>query len=636
MSLLWVLYFLATCTSLATGVDTTQSNVPIDSKLSPTVSPLPTIPFSVTEGPTSDSSSAITEEPIVDLSSLPSITATPSPLTNPKPSLIQNLTITKTPVTTAPSGFNVPSSIPDVLLNDTQSVSPSEELSSTESPSTEIPATNAPVTGAPSSIAPITKAPSSTPPETDVPTTASPTTMVPITMSPVTKAPITKAPITKAPVTDAPSTKPPTTRAPVTESPTKRTARPVTKVPTLAFIKLADRFQIRLYSVSARMSKENSDFFGATTQKFLADLFESMEQPIYNITIQVVGQALVIERRGVRTLQHLFPLDVDMTVEGQFDPSKHDSKKADDINLGKLCNTFFDAQGDELIDKFKDASRNEDSIYFSKVETVTSTDQQELLQQTMAPRESAISNNGLAIGGIVAIAVCGTLAILLIFILICQRLRKTSRRTEQIVEAHRTSAPITVETSSKISDGYQSSAALPVSTKSGAGGGYSSSNYEDGSDLQSNLDGDTIGGADTMSYAYSLDHGIEGSTIGGIGPGSEYSHIGRSGSISTIPIEIPMVPSMTSIADYSLHQTRLTRDCFAPPGRLGIVIDTTVEGPVVHKVNAGSPLEGIVWPGDIIVAIDETQTKSLSANEITALMAKNMNKRRKLTILSDA
>jgi C-terminal processing protease CtpA/Prc len=63
------------------------------------------------------------------------------------------------------------------------------------------------------------------------------------------------------------------------------------------------------------------------------------------------------------------------------------------------------------------------------------------------------------------------------------------------------------------------------------------------------------------------------------------------------------------------------------------VIDTTLDGPVVHKVNPGSSLEGKLKPGDIIVAIDDVDTRAMSAASITALMVKTANQRRKLSII---
>ena len=66
---------------------------------------------------------------------------------------------------------------------------------------------------------------------------------------------------------------------------------------------------------------------------------------------------------------------------------------------------------------------------------------------------------------------------------------------------------------------------------------------------------------------------------------------------------------------------------------MGIVIDTTIDGPVVHKVNPGSALEGQIKSGDIIVAIDGVDTRAMTAASITALMVKTANQRRKLTIV---
>jgi C-terminal processing protease CtpA/Prc len=70
-------------------------------------------------------------------------------------------------------------------------------------------------------------------------------------------------------------------------------------------------------------------------------------------------------------------------------------------------------------------------------------------------------------------------------------------------------------------------------------------------------------------------------------------------------------------------------------GKLGIVIDTTLEGPIVHKISADSPLDGIVFPGDIIVAINDVDTRAMSASAITALMARTSTARRVLTVLSE-
>lgn len=92
---------------------------------------------------------------------------------------------------------------------------------------------------------------------------------------------------------------------------------------------------------------------------------------------------------------------------------------------------------------------------------------------------------------------------------------------------------------------------------------------------------------------------------------------------------------MSSHAMSSLKQNMVSRTVIAPPGKLGIVIDTTLEGPIVHKVNGQSPLEGSLFPGDIIVAIDDVDTRAMSASAITALMVRTANLRRTLTVLTE-
>lgn len=130
-------------------------------------------------------------------------------------------------------------------------------------------------------------------------------------------------------------------------------------------------------------------------------------------------------------------------------------------------------------------------------------------------------------------------------------------------------------------------------------------------------------GADNVSYAYSLDPGNVDTQAGGT---SAPSGPGTGTGDSTVDDQT---------TDFSARPNLISRTVIAPPGKLGIVIDTTLEGPVVHKVNPGSPLEGHVYPGDIIVAIDDVDTRAMSATAITSLMVKTANQERRLTVLSE-
>lgn len=74
-----------------------------------------------------------------------------------------------------------------------------------------------------------------------------------------------------------------------------------------------------------------------------------------------------------------------------------------------------------------------------------------------------------------------------------------------------------------------------------------------------------------------------------------------------------------------------------PPytGKLGITIDTTPNGPAVHKIKDESQMNGVLRIGDIILKIDDVETTSMSASAISALMVKTEDKERTLTVLGD-
>ena len=72
---------------------------------------------------------------------------------------------------------------------------------------------------------------------------------------------------------------------------------------------------------------------------------------------------------------------------------------------------------------------------------------------------------------------------------------------------------------------------------------------------------------------------------------------------------------------------------FAPPGKIGVAIDVIQGHPIVHKIKRGSPVEGLLQPNDMVLAIDDVGTTCMSAADVTHLMVKRMNYQRKITIL---
>ena len=76
-------------------------------------------------------------------------------------------------------------------------------------------------------------------------------------------------------------------------------------------------------------------------------------------------------------------------------------------------------------------------------------------------------------------------------------------------------------------------------------------------------------------------------------------------------------------------------DVFAPAGPIGIVVDTSKEGPAVHSLKSTSPMLGLINRGDLIVGLDDQDTRSMTAATLTRLMAKKSSqKERKITLLT--
>ena len=91
--------------------------------------------------------------------------------------------------------------------------------------------------------------------------------------------------------------------------------------------------------------------------------------------------------------------------------------------------------------------------------------------------------------------------------------------------------------------------------------------------------------------------------------------------------------SSTNSSQLSTDGSLYMGECFAPPGKLGIALDTINGQPVVHRVREESPLAGVLRRLDVIIGIDDEDTSTMSAADVTMLMAKKMDQRRKITYM---
>jgi len=92
-------------------------------------------------------------------------------------------------------------------------------------------------------------------------------------------------------------------------------------------------------------------------------------------------------------------------------------------------------------------------------------------------------------------------------------------------------------------------------------------------------------------------------------------------------------PTISTDKNDSVMSSIVCRDCYAPPGKLHIVIHSTKDGPAVHTVKEGSSLEGHIFPGDLIISVDNVDTRSYTAEQVMKMMATKSDLERKITVL---
>ena len=83
-----------------------------------------------------------------------------------------------------------------------------------------------------------------------------------------------------------------------------------------------------------------------------------------------------------------------------------------------------------------------------------------------------------------------------------------------------------------------------------------------------------------------------------------------------------------------VESSALSYDVFAPPGALGIIVDTTEKGCIIHSMKKSSPMRGLMNRGDIIIGLDNFDVRNMSAASLSKLMAKKSDQaERKFTLL---
>ncbi len=96
----------------------------------------------------------------------------------------------------------------------------------------------------------------------------------------------------------------------------------------------------------------------------------------------------------------------------------------------------------------------------------------------------------------------------------------------------------------------------------------------------------------------------------------------------------PMSPdTLNQSVGSPISHNIVCRDVIAPPGKLNIVIHSTKDGPAIHSVKPGSALEGKLFQGDLVVAVDDTDTRTFNAVDVMEMMTQRSDSERKITII---
>ena len=153
--------------------------------------------------------------------------------------------------------------------------------------------------------------------------------------------------------------------------------------------------------------------------------------------------------------------------------------------------------------------------------------------------------------------------------------------------------------------------------------------------LEKKIAGQRPDGAQRPSSPFSFDN----SSYTGLSELSQtQQHISQLDSMSFTSLDGNVESEVESVdprpgPDIGAMSSIVCRDCYAPPGKLRIIIHSTKDGPAVHTVKKGSSLEGHVFPGDLIVSIDDNDTRAFTAEQVMRMMAAREGEERKITVL---
>jgi hypothetical protein len=410
------------------------------------------------------------------------------------------------------------------------------------------------------------------------------------------------------------------------------TASPVTAAPTAVVTQQATVVMV-LINVTDSMSPVHRNYFGPTMAAYLEEKLVEGNPAFRSGWTATLAEQLALDdipvrdnvavRRGLRHLQQSVPLATQTTVTVQLDAEEGADVTQAELEL--LLQETLEADTAGFLARLVNTSSPTLLVYFEKISTITVFPADTNFTTAPPPpddRDEPVGDgDGIELWLVVAIAAgVGGCLLITAFVLLCVLKPETTPSKP----ASPLRSPI-----SEANGGFSTSPTKAPSNRSATTKARPSAAASVAVDDEDTMYGNASlfthnQGNDDNSYAYSLDAG----------------HVDNASLLGNSKYSAAVIPADQTLADDSqtINTRRgpmVVREILAPPGKLGIVIDTTLDGPVVHKVNENSPLQGKVFKGDIITSINGIDTRAMKASAITGIMVRTAHEQRNLTVASE-
>ena len=381
---------------------------------------------------------------------------------------------------------------------------------------------------------------------------------------------------------------------------------------------------VKLLSVVGAMSEATIQAYEQQATSFFADHLLQQSPPILQVAAILEQQTFQQRRRKLRqrrlqntTESSLGPLETILQVSGkQRDTLIGEPGDGNESLDSLLLQTIQDNQ-ELFIAYLHNVTSPSIQMYFQPVETVQAMDLGEVLPPTMSPTTD--DNSAVSLDTIVFIAVGGAVFAIVVvgFIWYKQQVRRDQLVMTATASKSESQQGISEKSTTSPATDAKNNNTLSKSVDQAEGATTSSSLVESPQKSEHASPDDDI---DAGKY-----HAQDDST-------SARHDLQESTQEMNAQPDAPL--SKATSPDSTLSDGKISRIIFAPAGRLGIVIDTTRNGPTVYKVHEQSPLYNKLKPGDIITSVDDVDTRAMSAASITSLMVKSVHLNRRLTVLT--